>query len=289
MTTQKAFQGSDSLKQALLERLQAHQAAGHLIEELGVWDGTQGSPSGCTVQGDIELYQTQVGISKALVWLYDWLFMTGDPTDRDDFVLDWLRSIEPGSDLHPVETSFVLWLLTDDEYGAGAFGAGAEIDTLLQTLAELHKRLAAGETPPEQQWRDFRENAVAATDRAEDDRNRALCSLIEVLAWPAGSSFTALTDGLDAWIWAHDIQFTQSEGWNEECDKRLEAIEQAAEEQSKIGDNTYDNGVYDKRYAQMLADAPDLSRIISLREQYLKQLAQAIRRQLLDLLSQAAV
>ncbi|BES83231.1 hypothetical protein PEC302107_00630 [Pectobacterium araliae] len=279
MTTHNAFQGSHQLKKTLLERLFAHQVAGHIIPPTGAWDGTRGSPSGCTVEGGVELYHSLVGTSTALTWLYDGLSLSGESTDRDEFVLDWLRSIEPGSDLRAIEAAFVLWLLEDDEYGVATFAAGGEVDALLQTLVELYKTLAVGDTPPEQRWRSLREQAESIRLSTENDLAKVLCALVSALAWPAGSSLTLLVDGLAAWQSVHDIHFSRVEGW---IDEAPDEVEQTDEEQNEIGGVCYDEATFKELYAQWQADAPEVKR-----EQHTKQLAQHVRNQLITLLSQA--
>ncbi len=160
-----AYLGDEKLKEDILAELDEHRKLDQIVK--GTYgEGTNGDWRGCAVgcsihslnrkrgtkykTGDHSAYEAGFGIPQALAYLEDGMF----ENLPDPVYLDWpkrfMAAIHPGTDLSLVVPRFLHWLLIDpDGIRKNALPDGlAAIDV----IAELYRRMLAGETITDAEW-----------------------------------------------------------------------------------------------------------------------------------------
>ncbi len=175
-----AYHGDAQLKEDMLAELAEHRKMDQIVK--GTYgEGNNGDWRGCAVgcsihslnrkrgtkydTGDHAAYEAGFGIPQALAYLEDGMF----ENLSDPVYLDWpqrfMGAIRPGEDLSLVVPGFLHWLLIDpDGMRKNALPDGlAAIDV----IAELYRRILAGETITDMEWSAARSAAESAAWSAE--------------------------------------------------------------------------------------------------------------------------
>jgi hypothetical protein len=197
----QAFHADAAIKQEYLARLQAHAQAGEILNRANVWHEGKGGPVACMVHDtDLATWQQRTGIPKAVGSALDIAASYLDePEQAARFVLEWVEAVEVGQDLGSVAPALMEWLLTDGEHGIHRLAADETVRQMISGVADLHRRAAAGDVPPEAEWRAARAAATAATDACKTPLEKSIPACAEAAAWNPATSATAVSDTVRAW------------------------------------------------------------------------------------------
>jgi hypothetical protein len=198
----QAFHADPAIKQEFLARLQAHAQAGEIINRASVWSDGKGGPVACMVHDtDLAVWQQRTGIPKAVGSALDVAASYLDePEQAARFVLEWVEAVEVGQDLGSVVPALIEWLLSDSEHGIHRFAEHEAVRRTIRGVADLHRRAATGDAPPEAEWRAARTAAMATTDACESPLEKSIAAAAEAAAWNPGTSATAVSDTVRAWV-----------------------------------------------------------------------------------------
>jgi hypothetical protein len=200
--TMQAFHADPAIKQEFLARLQVHAQAGEIINRASVWNDGKGGPVGCMVHDtDLSVWEQRTGIPKAVGSALDIAASYLDePEQAARFVLEWVEAVEVGQDLGCVAPALIEWLLSDSEHGIHRFAEHEAVRRMISRVADLHRRAATGDAPPEAEWRAARTAAMAATDACETPLEKSIAAAAEAAAWNPATSATAVSDTVRAWV-----------------------------------------------------------------------------------------
>jgi hypothetical protein len=198
----QAFHADPAIKQTFLARLQAHAQAGEIINRANVWNDGKGGPVACMVHDtDLSVWQQRTGIPKAVGSALDIVASyLDDPEQAARFVLEWVEAVEVGQDLGGVAPALIEWLLSDGEYGVLCLAADEAARQMISRIADLHRRAATGDAPPEAEWRAARAAAMTATDACETPLEKSIPACAEAAAWNPATSATVVSDTVRAWV-----------------------------------------------------------------------------------------
>lgn len=265
-----AFQNNATTKTFFIQRLQSHLEQDQVIRELASWDGTQGSPTGCTAHGDLKQYQQLTGIPAGLGWLHDWMFTYEGHSPEEALALSWLKAIEPGQDLGQVEIRFVLWMFDAAKFGVlnlakQSLGKiSAEVVAVLETTAYLYRQSLEREVPADQ-WKALRMRAVDVADESTGRVNQHMAAIAEAWAWPPGSALTATVDGMRNWQAAHTLLVGESVGWSDDWEALWDAVKAKTEayaEEHQIEDREEFFAVY----SGLMEQEPELAKRLQIQQ-----------------------
>src|SRR3990167_744097 len=112
-----SFHSDPKIKEKYLSRVQAHAAADEIIKGK-YWVEGKGCAVGCTVHSsDHSAYESELGIPRILARLEDGIF----EALPNELAMTWparfLESVPVGADLSMIWPKFVIWMLTDSEFG----------------------------------------------------------------------------------------------------------------------------------------------------------------------------
>jgi hypothetical protein len=198
----QAFHADPAIKLAFLARLQAHAQAGEIINRANVWSDGKGGPVACMVHDtDLAVWQERTGVPKAVGSALDIAASYLDePEQAARFVLEWVEAVEVGQDLRCVAPALIEWLLSDSEHGILRLAEDEAARQIIRCVADLHRRVAVGDAPPEVEWRAARAAAMAATDACETPLEKSILACVEAAAWNPATSATAVSDTVRAWV-----------------------------------------------------------------------------------------
>jgi hypothetical protein len=234
----QAFHGDPAIKQEFLTQLQAHAQAGEIINRASVWNDGKGGPVGCMVHDtDLAVWQQRTGIPKAVGSALDVAASYLDePEQAARFVLEWVEAVEVGQDLRCVAPALLEWLLTDGEHGIHRLAEQEAMRQMISRVADLHRRAAAGDAPPEAEWRAARAAAMAATDACENPVQKTLMTAAEAAAWNPAASATVVSDTVRAWASLYPRRLQGLTGRGATLDREIKAwIEQLKADAEKAG------------------------------------------------------
>jgi hypothetical protein len=107
---------------------------------------------------------------------------------------------------------------------------------IVRCVADLHRRAAAGDTPPEAEWRDARAAAMAATDACETRLEKSIPAAAEAAAWNPATSATVVSDTVRAWDRLFPLRVPALVGRGATLNQEIKAwIEQLEAEAEKAG------------------------------------------------------
>lgn len=151
-----AYHSKPAVKTDILAQLQQHRAADQIVQGYGYWKGGRGCAVGCTLHsGRHEEYETRFGIPVHLAYLEDRLF-EGMPVEKArEWPMRFMGAIRPGADLSGVWRTFMVFLLTSEQWGVLRHAKTEEQRSIIQEVAALFER---GETN-KKVWRDVRDRA----------------------------------------------------------------------------------------------------------------------------------
>jgi hypothetical protein len=198
----QAFHADPAIKQEFLARLQAHAEAGEILNRASVWNDGKGGPVACMVHDtDLAVWEQHTGIPKAVGSALDVAASYLDqPEQAARFVLEWVEAVEVGQDLGSVAPALMEWLLSDSEHGIHRFADNEAARQMINRVADLHRRAAAGDAPHEAEWRAARTAAMAATDACETPLGKSIPACVEAAAWNPAVSATVVSDTVRAWV-----------------------------------------------------------------------------------------
>jgi hypothetical protein len=198
----QAFHADPALKQEFLSRLQAHAQAGEILNRANVWNDGKGGPLACMVHDtDLAVWQQRTGIPRAVGSALDIAASYLDePEQAARFVLEWVEAVEVGQDLRCVAPALMEWLLSDSEHGILRFADDEAVRQIIRCVDDLHRRAAAGEAPPEAEWRAARTSAMAATDACKTPLEKSIAAAVEAAAWNPATSAMVVSDTVRAWV-----------------------------------------------------------------------------------------
>jgi hypothetical protein len=114
-----AYHNDPQIKTGIIAQLVSHQKADEIVKGR-YWADGKGCAVGCTLHSSDHMeYETRFGIPVMLARLEDTLF-EGLPNARaQQWPVEFMSAIEPGSDLSLVGWKFLHWLLTDENANPG--------------------------------------------------------------------------------------------------------------------------------------------------------------------------
>ena len=146
----QSFHGKQSVKNKYLKRVVDHKRADQIIKGT-YWQDGKGCAVGCTIHGgDHFAYETELGIPAWLAFLEDGLFEAMPNEDAKEWPGRFLRAIPIGADpaaFDRVKSRFLHWMLVDEKDGLIAISEAEDVRLALRLVAEMHAKLARGETP----------------------------------------------------------------------------------------------------------------------------------------------
>jgi len=146
----RAFHNDPKIKDKYMARLQAHYAADEIVKGR-YWEDGKGCAVGCTIHSDDHFaYETELGIPEALARLQDCVFEGLTLEKAKEFPIEFLGSVNVGSDLSLVVDKFLHWLLVDVEHGVIQYSDDKQA---VQNVADLYQRKIDGETTDTSEWR----------------------------------------------------------------------------------------------------------------------------------------
>jgi hypothetical protein len=198
----QAFHADPAIKQEFIHRLQAHAQAGEILNRASVWNDGKGGPVACMVHDtDLAVWEQRTGIPKAVGSALDVAASYLDqPEQAARFVLEWVEAVEVGQDLGRVAPALIEWLLADGEHGIHRFAENEAVRQTIRCVADLHRRAATGDAPPEAEWRAARTAAMAATDACETPLEKSIPACAEAAAWNPATSAAVASDMVRAWV-----------------------------------------------------------------------------------------
>jgi hypothetical protein len=197
----RAFHADPALKQEILTQLKTHAQAGEILNRAHVWNDGKGGPVACMIHDtDLAMWQERTGTPKAVGSALDLAasYLDG-PDQAAAFAIEWVDAVEVGQDLRGVAPALLAWLLSDGEHGILRFAEPEAVRQAIDRVTDLHRRAAAGDVPPEAEWRAARAAAMAATDACENALQKSLAAAGEAAAWNPATSTAAVSDTIRAW------------------------------------------------------------------------------------------
>ena len=164
-----AYHGKQETKDFYVTRMKAHQAADE-IQHGFYWEDGKGCAVGCTIHSDQHKdYEKSLGVPMILARLEDRIFEGLSNGAAKEFPLRFLEAIKPGADLSMVWPKFAVWLLIDEKHGVARHTKKNSTQYVsIHAVADLYKRLIAGEDVKTQEWRAAAAAAAAAYAAAAD-------------------------------------------------------------------------------------------------------------------------
>lgn len=214
-----AYHGSHKLKAEVIADMKADIEAERLVSG-EYWTGEQGCHIGCVLHArslrtgtsvdheDHGLYEHHIGVPRELAHMFDGLFESLPDGQRQQFSLDVLNAITPGTDLSDVVRQWLIWLLYDvRQYACYDKDVLSAIDNVVSLLEE---RCQDGG-----RWAAARKAAWDATSAATRDAARDA-------AWTAGS-VAASAATRDA-AWAAAWVATRDAAWDTARDAQAKKL-----------------------------------------------------------------
>ena len=216
-----AFRGTDACKAEVLARLETGLAAGHVLDDTGVWKAPQGSPACYLAQsGDLRDFETLTGLPAALGGLIDQLalYLSNDTPERDTFLRSVVAAIRPGADGIVLSASLLLALHDDTAMVQAAMLGHRD---LREESRLAHAELAAGREVPRATWSALRAKAMDQATET-DGIAQAICDFVERTAWPLARSRSALSEGLTTVMRLGASLAVQASGWSAQDQQRID-------------------------------------------------------------------
>jgi hypothetical protein len=158
-----AYHGKQSIKDEILEQLDAHYVADEIIKGI-YWENGKGCAVGCTIHSGIHSeYEPIFGIPTILAFLEDVIF-EGLPNElAKEWPIKFMSAIQPGADLSKVWPKFAVFLLTDEKYGAIQYAINDDQKNAIKKVADLYSQ---NKEVFYREWRDAANAAASAANAA---------------------------------------------------------------------------------------------------------------------------
>lgn len=158
----KAFHGDPKIKAKYLTRLTAHYNADEIVQGQ-YWENGKGGAVGCTVHSEKHSdYESELGIPSILAHFQDRIFERLPNELAKEFPIEFLSAINVGADLTKVGKLFIIWILTDHEYGVLQFAKDKKV---VQDVADAYKQEMISPVPVEK-WRQLTKDAFDSGSHA---------------------------------------------------------------------------------------------------------------------------
>ena len=188
-----SFHSDPKIKEKYLSRVRAHAAADEIIKGK-YWVEGKGCAVGCTVHSsDHSAYESELGIPRILARLEDGIF----EALRNELAMTWparfLESVPVGADLSMIWPKFVIWMLTDSEFGVIRFAKKEKTKESILKVAELYKKKVNGEEVAVEDWKAAASapSAYADADDADDAYAAASADAAAAYAYAAAAASAA--------------------------------------------------------------------------------------------------
>jgi hypothetical protein len=226
MSELRAWQGTKEKADTLAEFRQHIEADELIAGTYGqTYDGKwRGCAVGCLTGGDNhELYPTLYGIPEQLAYLHDAVFeglSSVDAKNGQEWSYRFLDVIPEGTDLSRIFSQLVVWWFED--YGLLNLYPDTQHKSALIQVVTLHKRVIAGETVTETEWKDAADAAYAARAAAyaADAADAARAAAYAADAADAARAAAYAADAADAARAAADAA-RAADFWQRLADKLL--------------------------------------------------------------------
>ncbi len=143
----QAFLNKKEIKNDSISKLEKHIFQGDLTKS-EYWNGSKGTAVGCTVQSfDCSKYEVELGIPKDVAFLEDAVFNELPLTQGGPFAVNFLESINIGSDLSKLYSQIIIWQFEDVKYGLGSIKEvkrDIELYTYCEEVISLYKKERSG-------------------------------------------------------------------------------------------------------------------------------------------------
>ncbi len=154
----RAFNGEQSIKDAILSRIAEHREAGNIVRNVEWKDGKGGAAAVTVNAYKFDRFETELGIPNELGRIEDRIFDGLHKNDGEQFAVDFIEAIEPGADLSAVKYRFFLRLLSDPDRGAANMRRGLSADRV-DRVAALFQRAVDGDIPTIAEWKHYQRPA----------------------------------------------------------------------------------------------------------------------------------
>lgn len=212
----QAFNNDTKLRDDLIAEIKWHYDQDKIIQRTYGKDGKY-CAVGCAIQSlnnkcgldlpnnDHEALAERLNIPATIPHLIDRIFEGQQQEEAPKFALAAFSAIKPGADLSLVTPKFMVWLLTDRTHGVIQY-ATEDGKKAIRQVANLYKRVIAGETVTDDEWDRAAEAAEAAAWAA--DARLAASWAARAAAWAswaaraAGDAARAAARAASAAAWA---------------------------------------------------------------------------------------
>ena len=183
----KAFHNNPSIKEKYITRVQEHYQADQIIKGQ-YWEDGKGCAVGCTIHSNYHKnYELELGIPKIIAHLQDRIFESLPNELAKEFPLQFLSAIKVGADLKNVWNLFMIWVLTDKEYGVMQYAKDKKVvqdiaDTLVQDIVSPVSA---------EKWAELKKDAIAAADSCASHAAYAAAAYSAVYSVAAAYSVAA--------------------------------------------------------------------------------------------------
>jgi hypothetical protein len=204
----RAFHGDPALQAERVARMEAHIKMDQLVQGTGFEPDTgRGCFVGCTCDRyEPGIFPEEIGYPAELQDLLDVIHEGLPPEDTPRYALAYLRDVTPGADLTRAYHEFLSWILVDGH--VFPVPEAPALPAACVRVAGLHRRAAAGEAVPREEWDAARAAAGEAVPREEWDAARAAAS---AAAWDAASA--AASAAANAATWAAARAAANAAAW----------------------------------------------------------------------------
>jgi hypothetical protein len=196
----RAFHGDPALQAERVARMEAHIKMDQLVQGTGFEPDTgRGCFVGCTCDRyEPGIFPEEIGYPAELQDLLDAIHEGLPPEDTPRYALAYLRDVTPGADLTRVHHEFLSWILVDGHVfpvpEAPALAAACV------RVAGLHRRAAAGEAIPAEEW--AASAASGASAAAWDAAIAGASAAARAAAWAAAWAGASAAARDAAWVGA---------------------------------------------------------------------------------------
>ncbi len=161
----KAFHNDPELKKSVLNQILIHQEADSFTQKI-YWDpdSQKGCAVGCLthdVHGGHHLYPSLWGIPEQLAYLEDAIFEGLSIDQAKQWPYQFMSAIPVGANLGLVFPGFVLWLLSDDQYGIKQYSQEKIIDEICAAYQDVLSNKAVSD----EHWKKLEDKALSCYDQ----------------------------------------------------------------------------------------------------------------------------
>ena len=142
MDNMMSFFGEQTLKDAVVARVKAHQELDQIVQGT-YWDGTRGCSIGCALHSSNHMaFETQLGLPVFLAYMNEHIFERLPLAEAKQWPLRLIEAVPVGVDLELVFPRFMHWLLSDP-HGMRQY-ADAQTVPIIDAIAAMYARRIDG-------------------------------------------------------------------------------------------------------------------------------------------------